>query len=154
VTEHFDVFLSYNRRDNPTVERLAQALGDRGLKLFKDDWYLSPGDHWPSALVQRLADCRAVAVVIGGNGLGPWQQREVYAAIDREVRERQQGRSDFRVIPVLLDEGGRAHAGLGFLCRMSGWTRRIRGRQTSSQGRSTARLRPNCTTKATPTPAP
>ena len=114
MAEPFDVFLSYNRQDQARVEQLAQALRDRRLKLFKDDWYLSPGDHWPSALERRLADCRAVAVVIGGNGLGPWQEREVYAAIDREVRERQQGRSDFRVIPVLLNEGGRTDAGLGF----------------------------------------
>jgi formylglycine-generating enzyme required for sulfatase activity len=109
------LFLSYNRLDNPAVECLAQALRDRGLSLFKDDWYLSPGDYWPSALERRLADCTAVAVVIGPAGLGPWQQREVYAAIDREVREHAAGQSDFRVIPVLLDEGSRAHAGLGFL---------------------------------------
>jgi len=109
------IFLSYNRRDNAAVERLAQALRDRGLSLFKDDWYLSPGDHWPSALERRLAECNAVAVLIGGNGLGPWQQREVYAAIGREVRERATGQSNFRVIPVLLDEGGRTHTGFGDL---------------------------------------
>lgn len=110
-----DLFLSYNRRDNPAVEQLAQALRDRGLELFKDDWYLSPGDHWPSALERRLADCTAVAVVIGPHGLGPWQQREVYTAIDREVGEHTAGQPGFRVIPVLLDEGSRLHAGLGFL---------------------------------------
>ena len=111
----FDIFLSYNRRDNPAVEQLAQALRDRHLSLFKDDWYLSPGDHWPSALERRLACCGAVAVVIGPAGLGPWQQREVYAAIDREVREHAASQMDFRVIPVILDEGSRTHAGLGFL---------------------------------------
>ena len=68
-----------------------------------------------SSLDRHLAHCGAVAVVIGANGLGPWQQREVYAAIDREVRERAEGREGFRVIPVLLSEGALAHAGLGFL---------------------------------------
>jgi TIR domain-containing protein len=92
VTEEVDVFLSYNRLDTAAVERLAQALHDRGVKPFKDDWYLVPGDHWPSALERRLADCDAVAVLIGPKGLGPWQQREVYAAIDREVRDRAEGR--------------------------------------------------------------
>jgi formylglycine-generating enzyme required for sulfatase activity/KaiC/GvpD/RAD55 family RecA-like ATPase len=117
VTEPVEIFLSYNRRDGPAVERLAQALRGRGVSLFKDDWYLSPGDHWPSTLERRLAECGAVAVMIGSNGLGPWQQREVYAALDREVREQAEGRAGFRVIPVLLDEGGRAHAGLGFLAQ-------------------------------------
>jgi formylglycine-generating enzyme required for sulfatase activity/energy-coupling factor transporter ATP-binding protein EcfA2 len=118
VTEpkrEFDLFLSYNRLDQPSVEPLAEALRGRQLKVFKDDWYLSPGEHWPSALERRLAQCKAVAVLIGPHGMGPWQQREVYAAIDREVREHASGRSDFRVIPILLDEGGRTHAGLGFL---------------------------------------
>ncbi len=29
---HFDVFLSHNRRDKATVKRLAEALGERGLR--------------------------------------------------------------------------------------------------------------------------
>ena len=115
MAEPFRIFLSYNRRDIADVERLARALTERGVTPFKDDWYLSPGEHWPSSLDRHLAHCRAVAVVIGASGLGPWQQREVYAAIDREVRERAEGRECFRVIPVLLSEGALAHAGVGFL---------------------------------------
>jgi hypothetical protein len=42
VTEQFDVFLSYNRRDRRAVEPLAEALRERKLKVFKDDWYLRP----------------------------------------------------------------------------------------------------------------
>ena len=38
VTEHFDVFLSYNRLDRRAVEPLAEALRAGGLKVFKDDW--------------------------------------------------------------------------------------------------------------------
>ncbi len=115
MAEPFRIFLSYNRRDIACVERLAQALRERGVIPFKDDWYLSPGEHWPSALESHLADCDAVAIAIGPRGLGSWQQREVYAAIDREVRQRANGREGFRVIPVLLSEGALAHAGLGFL---------------------------------------
>ena len=115
MAEPFKIFLSYNRRDIAEVERLARALAERGITPFKDDWYLSPGEHWPSSLDRHLTHCGAVAVVIGANGLGPWQQREVYAAINREVRERAEGRQGFRVIPVLLSEGALAHAGLGFL---------------------------------------
>ena len=115
MAEPFQIFLSYNRRDIAEVERLAKALAERGVTPFKDDWYLSPGEHWPSALDRHLSHCGAVAVVIGANGLGPWQQREVYAAMDREVREHAQGRESFRVIPVLLSEGALAHAGIGFL---------------------------------------
>jgi hypothetical protein len=77
VGESGEIFLSYNRRDAADCQRLAAALEGRGLKPFKDDWSLKPGDHWPSVLERRLADCSAVAVLIGASGLGPWQQREV-----------------------------------------------------------------------------
>ncbi len=112
--ETVEIFLSYNRRDAADCQRLATGLQGRGVKPFKDDWYLKPGDHWPSVLERRLADCKAVAVLIGANGLGPWQQREVYAAIEREVKD--QGRSGFRVIPVVL-AGGESYAGVGFLAQ-------------------------------------
>ena len=114
MSEPVEIFLSYNRRDAADCERLATGLQGRGLRPFKDDWYLKPGDHWPSVLERRLADCKAVAVLIGANGLGPWQQREVYAAIERQVKD--QGRSGFRVIPVVL-KGGESHAGVGFLAQ-------------------------------------
>jgi hypothetical protein len=43
---------------------------------------------------------RAVAVFIGKE-LGGWQKREMYFALDRQVREEKQ-RRPFPVIPVLL----------------------------------------------------
>ena len=69
-TPTFDLFLSYNRRDAAAVERMAGALEARGLRPYKDDWYLSPGSHWPSALERRLADCKGVVVAISGRGSG------------------------------------------------------------------------------------
>ena len=35
----YDLFLSYNRRDRAIVDPLAGALCERGLKVFKDDWF-------------------------------------------------------------------------------------------------------------------
>ena len=46
-----------------------------------------------------MADCATCAVFIGPGGLGPWQNEEMRAAIDRRVGESQ---GQFRVIPVLL----------------------------------------------------
>jgi hypothetical protein len=82
----YDLFLSYNRRDRTLVEPLAGALRERGLKVFKDDWYLRPGEPWPAALERNLATSRAIAVAVGRNGLGPWQQREAAAALDLQGR--------------------------------------------------------------------
>jgi len=110
----FDVFLSYNRRDRRVVERLAQVLSERGLRVFKDDWYLRPGQFWPAALEENLKASRAVAVAVGSNGLGAWQQREAIAAIERQHAEAKAGKF-FPVIPVLLEAAGEQQAGLMFL---------------------------------------
>jgi len=111
----FDLFLSYNRRDAAAVERLAGSLKARGLRVYKDDWYLQPGSHWPTALEQRLGACRGVAVAISGHGIGPWQRREVYLAIQRQEQDADESRPEMPIIPVLLDEAGREHAGLGLI---------------------------------------
>jgi len=108
----FDVFFSYSTRDHVAVERVARALTDAGLHIFLDRWYLAPGQPWPQALEQALGACDAVAVFIGGEGLGRWQQRERDFALDRQGRE-----PGFPVIPVLLTHTDPA---LGFL-RLNTW---------------------------------
>ncbi len=121
--DKYDVFFSYNWRDYEAVESVARALRDRGLKVFLDRWYLSPGCPWPQALEEALNSCRAVAVFLGPHGMGPWQQREKYLALDRQARDDwgeekylaldRQGREPrFPVIPVLL---AAAEPALGFL---------------------------------------
>ena len=108
----FDVFFSYATRDHEAVERVARELTQRGLRVFLDRWYLTPGLPWPQALERTVASCNAVAVFIGAEGLGPWQQRERDLALDRQGRE-----PGFPVIPVLLTG---TDPGLGFL-RLNTW---------------------------------
>jgi formylglycine-generating enzyme required for sulfatase activity/energy-coupling factor transporter ATP-binding protein EcfA2 len=115
----FDVFISYNRRDHTVIERLAEALRGRGLRVFKDDWYLKPGEFWPTALENKLSASRAVVVAVGGHGLGAWQQREAVAALERQHQETRAG-NPFPVIPVLLEPGSQDQAGLIFL-RQNTW---------------------------------
>lgn len=109
--DHFDVFLSYHWRDHAQVEALARRLREQDLTVFLDRWYLAPGQSWPKALEATLAHCRAVAVCIGQGEMGPWQQREQYLALERQVAAERRGQS-FPVIPVLLPG---AEPPLGFL---------------------------------------
>ena len=110
-TNHFDVFLSYHWRDHAHVEALARQLREHNLTVFLDRWYLTPGQSWPKELEATLARCRAVAVCIGQGEMGPWQQREQYLALERQVAAERQGQT-FPVIPVLLPG---AEPPLGFL---------------------------------------
>lgn len=111
VTNQFDVFLSYHWRDHAHVEALAKRLLEQSLTVFLDRWYLTPGQSWPKELEATLARCRAMAVCIGQGEMGPWQQREQYLALERQVAAERSGRS-FPVIPILLPG---AEPPLGFL---------------------------------------
>jgi len=108
----YDVFLSYHWRDHESVETLARALRNCALTVFLDRWYLTPGQPWPQALEQVLRACRAVAVCVGPGEMGPWQQREVNLALERQAAD-----PSFPVIPVLLPG---ADPVLGFL-RQNTW---------------------------------
>src|SRR5262249_40155322 len=112
-TEAFDVFLSYDRTDAASVSSIAEILRGRGLKVFFDRDYLAPGQPWPDLLEKNLRACKSAAICLGPQGLGPWQKREQYVALDRQTRE-----SEFPVIPLLLP--GAKDPPLGFL-RLQTW---------------------------------
>jgi len=103
----YNLFVSYNWRDREAVESVVHVLKERGLNTFLDRWYLVPGRSWVDALERSLRDSNAVAIFLGPNGMGRWQQREKELAIDRQVKD-----SAFAVIPVLLPG---ADPALGFL---------------------------------------
>jgi hypothetical protein len=92
----FDVFLSYNSRDKPEVERIGARLRAAGLRVWLDKWELRPGLPWQEGLEEGVRTSRAVAAFVGAEGLGAWEQPEVQAFITRSKRER------VPVIPVLL----------------------------------------------------
>jgi phospholipase C len=94
------LFLSYNSIDRPSVIVVQRLLEARGITTFLDRDQLSPGLPWPVALEEGLRGVRAVAIFIGRE-LGGWQKREMWFALDRQVREEKQNRR-FPVIPVLL----------------------------------------------------
>src|SRR5580658_4215333 len=94
------LFLSYNSADRTSVIAVQKLLEARGITTFLDRDNLGPGLLWPQALEEGLRDVRAVAVFIGRE-LGGWQKREMWFALDRQVREEKQNRA-FPVIPVLL----------------------------------------------------
>src|SRR5215472_8329590 len=94
------LFLSYSSVDRSSVVAVQKLLQARSITTFLDRDRLVPGLPWPQALEEGLRGVRAVAVFIGRE-LGGWQKREMWFALDRQVREEKQGRS-FPVIPVLL----------------------------------------------------
>ncbi len=91
------VFLSYNRRDQPIVEDVAQRLRAAGLAPWLDRWQLTPGERWQDAIAAALDTVGACAVFLGPDGLGDWVREEAALALDRAAKDHA-----FRVFLVLL----------------------------------------------------
>jgi nucleotide-binding universal stress UspA family protein len=91
-----DVFLSHNGRDKAIVRELAEALQARGLDAWLDEWELVPGRPWQEALEEVIKTTRSAAVLVGPDGLGPWEEPEMRACLEQAVRR------SMPVIPVLL----------------------------------------------------
>lgn len=100
-----DVFLSYNSRDRIVVEQIARRLLSFGLTPWLDIWNLVPGETWQDAIETALRSCSSCAVLIGADGLGPWNNAEMRAALSLRIRDKGNG---LRVIPVLLPGSSRS----------------------------------------------
>ena len=95
------IFLSYNAVDRETVAAVRGFLAREGVAVFLDYLTLVPGLPWPDALQHNIAQASAVVVLLGKDGLGVWQKRELWAALDRQARDERVGAA-FPVVPVLL----------------------------------------------------
>ncbi len=83
---------------NKQSKTLARKLTQVKFRPWLDKWNLVADDPWQEAIEKALADCSTCAVIIGPNGVAPWQQEEMRAAIAQRVEARI---GTFRVIPVL-----------------------------------------------------
>jgi TIR domain-containing protein len=94
-TEKFDVFLSHNGEEKPSVIAIGDRLRERGLRVWLDAWELRPGLSWQDGILQGLSCSASCSVMIGRAGYGGWHKREMEAALLRQG-------PDYPVIPVLL----------------------------------------------------
>ncbi len=94
----FDAFLSHNSKDKATVRQLAHALKSRGLRVWLDEEQLVPGRSWQEEVEQIIHTSRTAVVLIGKDGLGPWEIPEMRACLSQFVKRH------MPVIPVLLPD--------------------------------------------------
>jgi nucleotide-binding universal stress UspA family protein len=94
----FDVFLCHNSKDKPMVRQLGEALKKRGLRVWLDEWELVPGRPWQEALEEIVQTTNAATVLVGNDGIGPWQDRELRGCLSEFVER------GLPVIPVLLPD--------------------------------------------------
>ncbi len=92
----FDLFLSHNSDDKPAVREIARALRKRRFNPWLDADELTPGRSWQDLAEEAIGTCRAAAVFVGPNGIGPWEHEEMRACLGQAVKR------GLAVIPVLL----------------------------------------------------
>jgi hypothetical protein len=92
----FNVFLSHNGNDKPVVRELKRLLALQELKVWLDEDELRPGMPWQQLLEAGIRNSESVAVLVGNDGLGPWEDEEMWGALNLAVNNRTP------VIPVLL----------------------------------------------------
>lgn len=92
----YQVFLAHNSKDKLSVQALKQRLVERGISVWFDEDEIPPGKHWYDSLEEGIRDSRSVAVLVGSDGLGPWEKEEMKAALLLAVQRNR------TVLPVLL----------------------------------------------------
>ena len=74
IAPQHDVFLSYNSQDVGYVSELYQMLTRCGLRVWFDVNEFGGGSGLASELIKASNLSRIFALVVGRNGLGPWQR--------------------------------------------------------------------------------
>ena len=92
----YDVFLSYHDEDRKQVESLAAELQYRGVKAWIEKWGRIPGRSYREEIDRLLPLVKAIFMLVGQNGIVPWQDLEIRTLLSRAVQE------EMPVIPVLL----------------------------------------------------
>ena len=92
----FDAFLSHNSKNKPEVRKLKARLVAAGLKIWFDEDELRPGIPWQELLEAGIMASQSVVVVVGADGLGPWEDEEMQGALRLAVNDKRP------VIPGLL----------------------------------------------------
>ncbi len=114
ATQDFDVFLCYNNEDKVAVKKIGHTLRETGILPWFDEWELRPGLSWQRLLEQQIGQIRSVAVFVGSEGVGPWQNQEQEAFL-REFANR-----GCPVIPILLP-GAPSHPKLPIFLKGKTW---------------------------------
>lgn len=97
LTDDFDVFLCHNGRDKEAVKKVGEALKDRGILPWLDEWELPPGQPWPPLVQKQLQKMHRMLFFVGPNGIGTWQENEVFTFMEMKGT----------IIPVILPNAPR-----------------------------------------------
>ncbi len=89
----FDAYVSSSSADRLPVQGIADALQAQGLRLWRFEEQVAPGEVIEQAIAQGIAQAKTLVFFLGSHGLGLWQEQELLRAQQANTQ---------RIIPVLL----------------------------------------------------
>jgi hypothetical protein len=103
------VFLSFNSRDTALAELVRAGLFriEPTAQVFFSPVSLGAG-FWLPKLAEGIAEAQSFLLLIGPNGIGPYQEVEYFRAFDRHLKDK-----SFALVPAIV--AGAAAPGLPFL---------------------------------------
>jgi hypothetical protein len=85
VADH-DVFISYSSKDKPVADAITSALENRRVRCWIAPRDILPGKPWAGAILDAIADARAMVLVYSANSNGsPQVIREVDRAVHHGI---------------------------------------------------------------------
>jgi hypothetical protein len=94
---HYDVFISYSHDDLDWVTGFAERLESQGLRIARDEVFLSPGDVLVHAIEHAISvSAHGILVFSPASVASGWVQQEYATLMQRSVQD---GR---RFIPVVI----------------------------------------------------
>jgi hypothetical protein len=94
--DDYDVFLSYNARDQLDVLTIADQLRRAAIYPWVDLDQILPGRWFQDVINSIIPRVKAAAIIFGTHGLGPWQEVEIRSFVEESIHRQ------LPVIPVLL----------------------------------------------------
>lgn len=107
--DEFDVFFAHHSTDRAAVLQICRTLRHNGIYPWVDVEQVQPGTWFQDAIQSAIRTVRSAAIVLGEDGLGPWQRLEVRTFVERCVM------AGIPVVPVLLPGLSRIPDDLPFL---------------------------------------
>lgn len=96
----YDIFLSHSSKDKALVRQIAERLRADGIRVWFDEWEISPGDSIPAKIEAGLEYSRILVLCMSAHAFGSdWAQLENYTFRFRDPMNKER-----RFIPLRLDE--------------------------------------------------
>lgn len=80
---HYDVFISYNSREEKEVKEYTECLITMGITPWLDKWEITPSSRWLPELERIISIVPAAIIMVGRSEEGPWQSMEIDALLNQ-----------------------------------------------------------------------